>query len=176
MIRAPGFNNLPAPGEEVIMSYLPHSEIASQTVRNHQFKLQKCQLLSRKQNNNMYAVDCYCTKLHFEQILSSAWEFSDQPSFFFKLLKHSQKTLFNQFKLQKCQIRTYSLSENKTTLSLHKLPTIIFSHWNISKRPYFSICFLHRVCFKNWKIIIELKKSWLMHLCALKNLAFFGCA
>ena len=41
MIRAPGFNNLPAPGEEIIMSYLPHSEIASQTVRNHQFKLQK---------------------------------------------------------------------------------------------------------------------------------------
>ena len=32
VIRAPGFNRLPVPGEEVIMSYLPHSEIASQTV------------------------------------------------------------------------------------------------------------------------------------------------
>ena len=32
VIRAPGFNRLPAPGEEVVMSYLPHSEIASQTV------------------------------------------------------------------------------------------------------------------------------------------------
>jgi len=32
VIRAPGFNNLPTPGEEVIMSYLPHSEIASQTI------------------------------------------------------------------------------------------------------------------------------------------------
>jgi len=33
VIRAPGFNRLPVPGEEIIMSYLPHSEIASQTVR-----------------------------------------------------------------------------------------------------------------------------------------------
>merc|ERR1711981_1171976 len=32
VIRAPGFNRLPVPGEELIMSYLPHSEIASQTI------------------------------------------------------------------------------------------------------------------------------------------------
>lgn len=32
VIRAPGFNRLPAPGEEIVMSYLPHSEIASQTL------------------------------------------------------------------------------------------------------------------------------------------------
>ena len=36
VIRAPGFNRLPAPGEEVVMSYLPHSEIASQTVMRNQ--------------------------------------------------------------------------------------------------------------------------------------------
>ena len=97
--------------------------------------------------------------------------------FFFKLLNHSQKTLFNQFKLQKCQIRTY-FQKTKQHVNCTNYQPLFFllSHLNISKRPYFSICFLHRVCFKNWKIIIELKKSWLMHLCVLKNLAFFGCA
>ena len=31
-IRAPGFNRLPSPGEEVVLSFLPHASVASQTI------------------------------------------------------------------------------------------------------------------------------------------------
>ena len=32
LVRPPGFNRLPAPGEEVILSYIPFTHIASQTI------------------------------------------------------------------------------------------------------------------------------------------------
>jgi hypothetical protein len=32
LVRPPGFNRLPAPGEEVILSYIPFTHVASQTI------------------------------------------------------------------------------------------------------------------------------------------------
>ncbi len=32
LVRPPGFNRLPAPGEEIILSYIPFSHAASQTI------------------------------------------------------------------------------------------------------------------------------------------------